>query len=66
MDELAAIEQEIEKVRNVLNGLVSAKREDTSHPEVTDLSAKLDRLIVRYAQLKLENEAKRGLSECLR
>ena len=61
MDNLAAIQQEIEQVRKVLNGLVAAKKGDTSHPEVASLSAKLDQLIVRYAQLTLEGEMKRGI-----
>lgn len=59
MNDLERIQKEIERVRNSLNSLVASKKGDTTDPEVASLSILLDDLIVRYEQLKADNEAKR-------
>ncbi|MDR3562285.1 MAG: aspartyl-phosphate phosphatase Spo0E family protein [Negativicutes bacterium] len=50
------MQQEIEETRTLLTRLVTANKGDITHPDVAALSAKLDGLIVRYEQMKPEQE----------
>ena len=52
MTELLKKQQEIENLRCRLHELVIAKKGDLTHPEVAELSAQLDRLIVEFERSK--------------
>ena len=60
MIDLAKTQQEIEVARDALNRLVISKRGNTTDPDVATLSTHLDKLIVRYEQLKATLELQRG------
>lgn len=60
MDELNQIELEIERTRERLHQLVIVKQNDTTHPEVAELSATLDKMIVQFQHLKSMRKVQRG------
>lgn len=56
MSKLEEQEEKIEKMRAHLHDLVSEKAGNMVDQEVGELSAKLDKLIVRYQQIKLNSD----------
>lgn len=52
MSSLAQLEMEIENLRNLLTKVVMANNGNLKHPDVVQLSTRLDRLIVDYERLK--------------
>lgn len=58
MSSLNEQQREIEALRLRLHELVLAKRENLADPEVAELSALLDNLIVKFEKTKAENKAK--------
>ena len=59
MYDLTKQQQLIEKERSRLHELVIAKRGNLADPEVNELSAHLDRLIVAYERSKMEKNKRR-------
>jgi hypothetical protein len=55
-------QHEIETIRLRLHELVLAKSGNLADPEVTDLSSRLDNLIVRYEKTKAQNMQRPQLS----
>lgn len=61
MGSLNELQSAIENVRHILHELVKEKKGNFADPEVTNLSQKLDELIVRHDQLKAAEAEKRRL-----
>jgi hypothetical protein len=59
MNNLEQIQQDIEQARTVLHRMVGAVNGNISHPEVAELSARLDELILSHTRLRADQLKKR-------
>jgi hypothetical protein len=59
MSDLHRIQEDIELTRAALNRMVGARDGNIHHCDVTELSARLDKLIVFHARLAADQDKKR-------